>query len=240
VFLNLGQFRTAKTHSRTMPSPDRSDKHRCKIKVDGKRLELPFPAPSALPTLRQVQSSTGVATLSPTFTVPKPDMDTLRALARRSDRGLLKTGQVTFQQLCNKYRGQRTRKLPGLPTGTGYQVEGEGQGSGLAPHRSSQHEVVDPETTQNTEPQLFAIVGELSRKIPFWLGLGTLSEDMQEVEFQYLGFPSQGKSNPFNADYKFYGLILVTARQCTPGRGRARSIQVSNRAWTPPVWRRTC
>jgi hypothetical protein len=127
--------------------------------------------------------------------LPKPDSDILRALARRSDRSLLSTGQVTLQQLCNKYRTQRTRKLTGLP-------EAKEQGLDHAPRAIQHREVADPNTARETGPQLFAFVGELHRKIPFYLGLGTFSEDMQEVEFQYLGFAGQGKNDPFNADYK--------------------------------------
>jgi hypothetical protein len=212
--LNLGQFsgrEKAVTHTHT-PAPDGSDKHRCKIKVDGKRLELPFPAPTALPTTLQVQSSTAIATLAPTFLVPKPDMDVIRALARRSDRRLLDTEQVTLQQLCDKYHKQRTRKMAGLPAGTGYQVEGKEQGSSRAHHTIPHGEDADPETNNETKPQLFAFVGELSRKIPFYLGLGTFSEATQEVEFQYLGFPGQGKSNPCNAEYKLAWLDPVDGK----------------------------
>jgi hypothetical protein len=196
LFLNLGQCTRRETHTDLpIPSPDGSDKHRCRIKVGGKRLELPFPAPTALPTLRQVQSSTGIATLSPTLILPKPDSDILRAMARKKDRSLLSTEQVTLQQLCNKYRKQRPRKLTGLP-------EAKEQGSDRSPRAIPHREVVDPDTAREAVSQLFAFVGEFHRKIPFYLGLGTFSEDMQEVEFQYLGFAGQGKNDPFNADYK--------------------------------------
>jgi hypothetical protein len=138
-------------------------------------------------------------------------MDVIRALARRSDRKLIDTEQVTLQQLCHKYHKQRTRKMTGLPTGTGYQVE-EKEGSSRAHHTIPRGEDEDPETNNETEPQLFALVGELSRKIPFYLGLGTFSEDTQEVEFQYLGFPGQGQSNPCNAEYKLAWLDPVDGK----------------------------
>jgi hypothetical protein len=215
LFLCLGQFLTwciVAGNSRPLPPSatpthtlDGSDAHRCKIKVDKQRLVIPFPAPHKLPVLRSVQSSTDLSTLSPTFIVPKPDMDIIRAQARRSDRNLMKAGQVTLQELCDKYHRQRTRKPPGLPPGTGYQVK-SGVVESSADPRSRMG--LDSELQQDqmllsdNAPQLFAFVGELHRKIPFYLGLGTVAEGGEEVDMQYLGFTAQGKGDPFSATYK--------------------------------------
>jgi hypothetical protein len=84
---------------------------------------MPFPESPDLPPLRQVQPSTDVSERSPTFVVPKPDMDILKAHARRTDRNLLAAEKVTLQELREKYSKQRPRRLPDLSTGSGFQVE---------------------------------------------------------------------------------------------------------------------
>lgn len=196
---------TTHTHPYTL---DGSDAHRCKIKVDKKRLAIPFPDPSKLPMLRSVQSSTDVATLSPAFIVPKPNMDVIRAQARRTDRNLMKAGQVTLQELCDKYHKQRTRKPHGLPPGTS--VDSGAAESSATRRRTPRSRVgLDSEVQQveqivlsDNAPQLFAFVGEPHRKIPFYLGLGTVAEGGEEVDMQYLGFNSQGRADPFGAVYK--------------------------------------